>query len=93
MKFYEILQVYIGTQFEEKFHVVHQLTIILSAFASEIPLMASRFFFGAKATDSIVKKPASSSFFTSDALIPCDCKKTRSNSVDLTFTTQNSSAT
>jgi len=54
-------------------------TIILSAFASEIPLIASRFFFGAKATDSIVKKPASSNFFTSDALIPCDYNEKQYN--------------
>lgn len=46
------------------------LTKILSAFASLMPFIASKLFFGAYATASTVKYPASSIFFTSAALIP-----------------------
>lgn len=46
------------------------LTRILSAFASLMPFIASKLFFGAYATASTVKYPASSIFFTSAALIP-----------------------
>ena len=45
-------------------------TMILSAFASLIPLMEINDFLGAYATDSIVWNPASSSFLMSEPLIP-----------------------
>jgi hypothetical protein len=56
-----------------KFHVLH--TRSLSAFASLIPLIASRLFFGANATAPTVWYPTSSSFFMSAALIPRDYNK------------------
>ena len=49
---------------------------ILSAFASLIPLIVNRVFFGVKATASIVFNPASCSFFVSDAEIPASCDVT-----------------
>jgi len=55
------------------FHGIH--TRSLSAFASLIPLIASKLFFGANATASTVWYPTSSSFFISAALIPWDYNK------------------
>ncbi|TBU45120.1 hypothetical protein BD309DRAFT_956983, partial [Dichomitus squalens] len=43
---------------------------ILSAFCSEMPLMAIRFFFGVYATDSTVFNPASVSFLISCGVMP-----------------------
>lgn len=56
-----------------KFLITKQHTTILSALVSLIPLIASRVFLGANATDSTVKNPASSSFFMSELLMPLPC--------------------
>lgn len=68
--------VYVGTLSVNSNDNIHNTrhykpaSIILSTFASLIPLICKRFFLGEYATASTVHRPASFSFFTSTAAIP-----------------------